>query len=183
MKVIVFHRALGTPKDDWYPWLEKKLGEENIKVEIPELGSNIPEYESWVNKASEALADADKETFIVGHSLGNMAAFRALEDFPEGKSIGGMIVVANVYEMPPEVPDNLKPIAKFYEKPVDWEKLKNVIQKSVVFHDKKDDHAPFAGGEMLSKKLGAKLIATEGKDHYMLKEFPELLDELHEMMK
>ncbi len=26
MKVVVFHRALGTPKDDWYPWLEKKLG-------------------------------------------------------------------------------------------------------------------------------------------------------------
>ncbi len=182
MRIIVFHRALATPEDDWYPWLSGELSKDGVETEIPVLPS-LPQFESWTGIADRLLKDAAEGTIIIGHSLGNTAAFKAMEKFSNGRKICGMVAVAPVYKVVGELPEDLKPIGKFFERPVNWARVRKASEKFVVFHDRKDDHVPFESGETISRKLGAKLIATDGRGHYLDKTFPEVIDILHEMMK
>src|SRR3989344_845655 len=184
MKVIILHRAFGSPNDDWYPWLARKLNDKKIEVIVPALQpSTPPQYESWIKKARETLNGADEKTFIIGHSLGNTAAFRILESLPDNKKMGGMVVVAGIFSMPEKYPPEYEPIARFYDKPINWAKISRVLRKAIVLHDRKDNNAPFVSGEAISKSLGVKLIATDGKGHYLEKELPEVLEALNEIMK
>ncbi len=55
-KVVIVHRWDGTPRSDWYPWLEKELEKKGLEVSVPEMpATETPEIDKWVPFLSKVV--------------------------------------------------------------------------------------------------------------------------------
>ena len=94
-RVIIVHGWGGDPNNCWFPWLKKKLIENNFEVIIPEMpDTNKPKIETWVPYLKKICKNVDKETYFIGHSVGCQTILRYLEGLEKNKEAGGAIFVA-----------------------------------------------------------------------------------------
>ncbi len=95
---IFLHGFNGSPKEDWFPWIKKKLETKEDKVQVPELpNSDNPKLKDWLEKLSKTTQKEKLEDLIiVGHSLGGSLLLRFLEELPKNKKIKKAIFIATV---------------------------------------------------------------------------------------
>src|SRR3989344_1025876 len=124
-KVYLIHGWNGFPNNHWFPWLKKELEKLNFKVESLEMpNSKHPKLKEWLNHLNKSI-EPNKDTYLVGHSLGCITIVRYLESLPENVKIKGCIFVAGFSFL------NYKEIKEFYEKNPDINiiKAKKVLEK------------------------------------------------------
>jgi hypothetical protein len=112
--------------------------------------TETPVIEKWVNHLAEVVGIPDADTYFIGHSIGCQAILRYLEtiDTP----VGGAIFVAGWFNLENLEDDEVKEIAKpWIETPIDIEKIKKVLPKSVLIISEDD---PFGAFEENTKKFG-----------------------------
>lgn len=161
----------GTPKDNWFPAVKKELEAANITV----IAENFPDNDLarasyWLPYLLDELK-ADENSILVGHSSGAIAAMRLAETT---KIFGSVLVGAYHTHLNMEK----EKLSGYFEKPWDWEKIKNNQAWTVLFASQDDPWISVEEPRYIHSKLDCeyheyKNLGHFGGDYYK-SEFPEL---------
>lgn len=178
-KAIIIHGTEGHPKENWFPWLKKELEKAGYKVSVPQFPSP-PVVPAKIAEWFEVLKDfpIDKNTILIGHSLGSVFTLRILEKLKEPVPAAFLV----------GAPIGVKPILN-YDRDVSfsgfdfgWDAIKKNAKRFVVFQSDDDPYVSLGNGKELSKHLGIKLYFIPNSGHFNERagytKFPQLLQEI-----
>ena len=110
-RLVIVHGWEGSPEEGWFPWLKAEMEKRGWEVSVPALPNSAePEQARWLPYLQMIVGKVDKNTFMVGHSLGCITILRFLERLPKEEFIGGAILVAG------------------FDNPLRYKELKNFFQ-------------------------------------------------------
>ena len=154
----------------------------DFHVEVPPMPTpESPNMETWVPFLSKVIGKPDTDTILIGHSIGCITILRYLETLEKGERIGGAVLVAGFT-------DNLgyKEIQNFFQKPIDWDKIKQHCTKFVAIHSTNDPYVKLHHGDIFKEELKAKLIIEQEKGHMGgsddMKELPSVIESVKELI-
>lgn len=181
-RIIIIHGWEASPQANWFPWLKENLEKIDCEVTVPAMpNADSPVMAEWLAKLKEVAVSPDENLYLVGHSLGVITILRYLESLSEDRQIGGAVLVAGFPES-----IGYKEINSFFEKPLNYEKVKKSAKKFIAIHSDNDPYVPMKNGELLRDKLGAELIVIERAGHLNAGDgygqLPQALDKLKELM-
>ena len=188
-RVIIVHGWVGYPEEGWFPWLKRELEARGFKVDIPQLpDTDNPRIEKWVPKLAEVVGNPDEETYFVGHSIGCQAIARYLEKLTNEVKVGGAIFVAGFFKrltgMEPEEEETEK---HWMETPLDLNKVKSHLPKSVAIFSDNDPFVPLDNQDDFRDKLGSEIIIQHDMKHFSgsegVTELPIVLEKILEIAK
>ena len=160
-RVFIIHGWGGTPDSNWFPWLKDELEKHNFEVTVPQMpNTDFPKQNEWLAYMQEVIGNADKNTFLVGHSLGGIAILRYLEALGEKQNIGGAILVAGFSESV-----GISETSTFFENPVDYKKVLTACKNFIAINSDDDPYVPIQKGEILRDELNAKFIVLHNASH------------------
>jgi len=151
IKIVIVHGWGGDHNSSWYPWVKVQLERKGYQVIIPDMpDTNSPKIESWVNELSKVIGTPDKNTYLVGHSIGCQTILRYLEKI--NTPIGGALFVAGWFSLENiKDTDGLKIAHPWNHTPIDLEKVKKNLPKSVLIIS---DNDPFGAYDKNKKEFG-----------------------------
>jgi uncharacterized protein len=161
-RAIIIHCWEGYPEYCWYPQTKKELEEVGYTVEVPLMPTpDAPELLTWLSALQAIIGEPDEELWLIGHSIGTVTIMRYLETLPEGKKVGGVVLVAGYTESL-----GFKELENFFPNPLNFNKIKNKSEKFVLIHSDNDPFVPIQYGHRLKEELGAQLIIKPGMKHF-----------------
>ncbi len=161
-KVVIVHCWEGYPNYCWYPWAKKELEKKGFNVVVPEMPETaLPKLSLWLPKLQEVVPVPDEDLYLIGHSLGAITIMRYLEKLKRNQKIGGVVFIAGFT-------DNLgyKELESFFEKPIDFKKIKTKAKHFVAIHSDNDPYVPLKHGNIFKEKLGAEVIVKHNMKHF-----------------
>ena len=181
MKAYIIHGWEGHPNNCWFPWLKKELERLGYEVVIPSMPNpSVPVMEDWI-KTLQYILKPDKDTILIGHSIGCQTILRYLETIDI--KIKACYFVAGWFTLDLHLdPDEAKQIAKpWIETPINFNKIKNNCNSFTVFLSTNDEWVNYKEHKKLfENNLNAKVIIEKDKDHYdKLKQIPSLINEIN----
>ena len=169
-RIFIAHGWDGYPEEGWFPWLKKELEVKGFEVFVPQLpDTENPRIQKWVSKLSETVGIPDEQTYFVGHSMGCQTIARYLESLPKGVKIGGVVFVAGFFKRLTGVedePGNDETVKHWLGAPINFEKVKSQINKSIAIFSDNDPYVPFDNQDDFKTKLGSKIIVEHQKGHF-----------------
>ena len=170
-RVFIIHGWDGYPEEGWFPWLKKKLKARGFEVFVPQMpDADKPRIDTWVPKIAEVVGVADENCFFVGHSMGCQAIARYLETTPERVKVGGVVFVAGFFKRLTGLEDDqdVHEVRKHWlETPINFEKIKSHLPKSIAIFSSNDPFVPLDNQEDFRNKLGSEIIIDENqKGHF-----------------
>ena len=189
-KIYLVHCWDGTSSDGWYPWLEEKINDQNIKLfkfDMPNTAN--PKIEEWVDYLNSKVDLLNEETYFIGHSIGCQTILRYLET-KEITKIGGILFVAPWLDLLTEAiedEDSYNTAQPWINTPIDFEKIKRFTNNiSCIFSDN-DYFVSLEQEKEFRNKLNAKTIIVNNKGHISqdddVYELQEILDLTQKMLK
>lgn len=177
-RVIILHGTLGSPKGNWFPWLEKVLTERGLEVWIPQLpNADHPSLREWGdfvhNNSPFAL---DEDTVVVGHSSGAILALLLAQEATE--AIGGVVAVSVFYD------NSLgwAPNNRLFDVTLDYDDIRDHILNGLCVHSDNDPYVPLDQARFVADRVDLELVVLEGQGHFNLEQsaaymqFPWLVD-------
>ena len=163
--VFIFHGTGGYPEENWFPWLKQRLEKLGCKVIIPQFPT--PKNQTlgnWLQVLKNYERFYNKNTILVGHSLGGAFLLRVLEKY-NVKIKAAFLIAAPIGILPIK---NYEADKLFLGKTFgfDFGKIKNHCRKFFVFHSDNDPYVSLRNGEKLSKELNTKLIFIPNAGHF-----------------
>jgi len=163
----------------WKTTLEEELGDA-WRVIIPPMpnreNAKYEEWKIWFERHFEYLSDG---AVLVGCSLGAMFLGKYLTEETTPFKTGGVILMAAA--LPLDDIDT-KDCGDFL---VDFDAISAVTDKHervIIMHSKDDFVVPYTHGEKLAELLPkAEFITFEDKNHFLIPEFPELVEKIKEL--
>lgn len=188
-RVFIIHGWDGHPKEGWFPWLKKELEKKGFAVSVPQMpDAGSPRISNWVPKVKEIVGTPDKDTYLVGHSMGCQTIARYLESLPESKKIGGAVFVAGFFKRLTNIgadPEEQEIVKHWLQTPLNLEKVKDRVNKSIAIFSNDDPFVPLDNQNDFRDKLGTKIIIEHNKGHINeeigIKELPSALNALLEL--
>ncbi|MDD4901246.1 MAG: alpha/beta fold hydrolase [Patescibacteria group bacterium] len=118
--------------DNWRPWLKEKLEQDGHTIYCPDLPNtnqpNIEEQVAFVLKNTKI----DKNTILVGHSLGGVVIYKLLEK--ANKKVAKVFLVDPV--VTPNFPDKSRPmVEKSNNWKFNWAKIKKLSDEFIILGD------------------------------------------------
>ncbi|HLE48519.1 MAG TPA: alpha/beta hydrolase [Patescibacteria group bacterium] len=176
MKNVLFLQSwYSKVTDNWYPWLKKELEKKGFIThfpDIPEMRKDVPEM-SKILKFIESLKIIDKDTIIIGHSLGNLLAMRLAEKHRYKQMI---LVSAWDYD------DLCEGHRLFWKTKINHSKIKGNVKNITVIHSDNDPYYTSISAEDTSKRLNARYILIKGGGHFTAKERTKKIPEILELL-
>ncbi|MDX8430450.1 MAG: alpha/beta hydrolase [Candidatus Algichlamydia australiensis] len=173
MKKVVFVPGNGgaTTADNWFPNLKKDLENAGIQVIAKEFPDPILARESyWFPHLINELK-VDKDTLLVGHSSGAIAAMK----FAENHQIWGSILIG-AYHTDLGMENEKK--SGYFDSPWDWKKIRANQKKIVLFASQDDPWVPIEHPRHIHKMLACEYHEFTDQGHfggdYYKESFPEL---------
>lgn len=173
MKVVLIPGMGCTPvaESNWYAWFAKEM-ESRPSVEC--VLRDFPDPHKcrdtiWLPFA-KSLIDDPADTIVVGHSSGAACAMRMLEQKPGLKAC---ILVAAAHT---DLGDDGERESGYFNRPWDWEAIKQGADNIVIFHGTDDNLIPVKEARYIAQQLGSSAEYQEmaRKSHFW-KPWPELL--------
>ena len=196
-RVVILHGYGATPADHWFPWLTRAVpGAEAVELPRP----HSPEAASWILAATDAIGPLSRKTAVVTHSLGGLAALRAIQRLVKrgaaqarargGAScdaqLGALVAVAPfACELPLAGDDDvdrfiLSQLPNFLSK----NPFPNprVFGRATVIRSDDDPFVPAGSSEEFAARIGANTLTVHGAGHFLasdgVTELPEVLEAL-----
>lgn len=182
-RVIIVHGWGGHPDEAWIPWLKEALHEHGFEVMTPIMpDTEHPRIKEWVDELSRVIGEPDKETHLVGHSIGCQAILRYLSGL-DRSGVGEVVFVAPWVTLHGEYDDEELSIAQpWLETPIDYGKAQERAEHFTAIFSDDDPDVPLANKDIFHEKLGAEVIVEHGKGHFSedsgVKELPAARDAL-----
>ena len=178
--VFIIHGTGGYPEENWFPWLNNELTKLGHNVFVPQFPT--PEnqtLENWFNVFEKYKEHYDKETILVGHSLGGAFSLRVLEKY-DTQIKAAFIVAAPCGKVASFFPGANKTDLPFVGHPFNWNKIKSNAKKIFVFQSDNDPYIDKGNAKEIAQKTKGKLILIPGAGHFNAKagylKFEYLLD-------
>ena len=137
---------------------------------VPQLPKpETPRIKNWIPALSDTVSEADDQTYFVGHSIGCSTIARYLETLPPNVKVAGAVFVAGFFkrltnlEADPEVQEIAN---EWLTTPVNFEKVKTQLGKSVAIFSDDDPYVPLTHGDIFKERLGAELIIKHNFKHF-----------------
>jgi predicted alpha/beta hydrolase family esterase/8-oxo-dGTP pyrophosphatase MutT (NUDIX family) len=175
---LIIHGAYGNPDENWFPWLKKELESLDYNVLVPNFPT--PENQSlnaWMEVVEPYLSKLDKESVLVGHSIGAVFLLSILEKL-EHPAATALFVSGFLHDLGDKNFDTIN--NSFYNKELDWEKIRNTARYIAVLHGDNDPYVPKSEAHNLAEKLDVQAAIIPEGGHlnadagYVA--FPELLE-------
>jgi hypothetical protein len=200
--IVIIHGWGSSSKGDWVPWLAgecRKLGYNVIAPDMPD--TDAPDIDKWVDYLKNILKSVDENTYFVGHSIGCQTIMRFLEGQDKkglltdttnvghpNLKVGGVVFVAGWFTLINLENEEAEQIAKpWLETPIDFEKVKNVLPKSVIILSDNDPFVPLAENKKIfEEKLDSRVVVVHNAGHITsddgFTEIPEVLNQLKKII-
>ncbi|MBI2065462.1 MAG: alpha/beta hydrolase, partial [Candidatus Zambryskibacteria bacterium] len=161
-------------KDDWKPWIRKRLGDE-YEVITPQMpnktNARFEEWKLWFEKFIPFFED---EVILVGHSLGGIFLAKYLSENKFSKKIKAAMLVSAVYNKDSE---GYSALSFSLPKVLDLQ-----TDKIFLYHSKDDPVVPFSALKHYKKALpNSQTRIFEDRKHINQEEFPELLEDIRSL--
>ena len=162
----------GSPKDNWFPYLESELQKLGIKV----INTNFPDAilarkEFWLPFIKKL--DADENTILIGHSSGAVAAMR----FAEDNKILGSVLVSPCYT---DLGYENERLSHYYDTPWDWHKIKSNQKWVIQFSSVDDPYIPISEARFIHENLSTDYHEYKNEGHFGSDKgkihFPEIVE-------
>lgn len=178
--IFIIHGAYGNPDENWIPWLKVELEKLGNRVFVPKFPT--PEnqsLDSWKNVFSEYEKYLDKNSIVVGHSLGPAFLLNVLSGLNE--PIKASFFVAGFISLLGNPTFDM--INKtFIDRSFDWQTIKQNCANFYLYHSDNDPYVPISEAEKLSEKLIVASVLVKGAGHFNKKagfdKFDLLLDNI-----
>lgn len=169
-KVTILHGYAMTPDKMWFPWLHAALERRGIGVAIPRMPDPLrPNYKKWMKAALPYARAWTPSTMVIAHSLGGVLSLRLLERVAKVR-IGALVLVS-----PPFASTvNVKPLVEFFEKPIDWARVRDMSRGTVIIQAKDDPLVPPDHAARYAEALQAERILVPKGGHFTGRKFPLL---------
>lgn len=158
--IYIVHCWDGKSSDGWYPWLDKMIASDNIKVirfDMPDTES--PQIEKWVSTLDKYVnGNLNENTYFIGHSIGCQTIMRYLERQNVNK-IGGILFVAPWLELLPSAleDEESKTTARpWLDTPIDFNKIKNLTSNIYALFSDDDYFVDIKQEQVFAKLIEAK---------------------------
>jgi hypothetical protein len=178
--IFIIHGSFGHPCDNWIPWLKAELEKLGNRVFAPQFPTHENQtLDNWKNVFSEYEKYLDKDSIVVGHSLGPAFLLSVLENL--NKPIKASFFVAGFTSLLGNpIFDEVN--KTFVEKSFDWRTIKQNCAKFYLFHSSNDPYVPTSEADKLSKNLGVESELVKNAGHFNEKagyiKFDLLLDKI-----
>ncbi len=157
-RALIIHGWESNPSEHWYQEERTKLTEMGYVVETPEMpNSAFPILGEWLEIVEKFAPD--RETLLIGHSLGVPTILRFLEK--SDVKVGKVILVAGFAR---ELGHNAT--KNFVDKPFDWEKIRKGAKEFILLNQKDDPWVRPELGKEIADGVNGKFILIEGKNHF-----------------
>lgn len=171
MNCLILHGTRGSSRENWFPWLKGELIKSGLKTEVPDFPhSDTPDLDDWLNHLKDY--QIDENTVLVGHSMGSVLILRLLEQRIKIKA--AFLVAAFAHDLGWEVLRD----SHFFNKPFDWETIKNNCKHFEVFTSKNDPHLKIEDGAEVADNLKIENQVLDAYKHFNMTEFPFLLERI-----
>lgn len=176
-KVVIIHGNGGcTHKIHWYPWLKAELEKQDIKVLAPTMPDNVEAKASvWLPYMRDVLL-CDKNTIIVGHSLGAVAAMRYAENY----KLFGSVLVGACYT---DLGYASEKLAGYYDAPWQWDTIQKNQQFISLIASSDDPFIPIVEPRHIKKSLNCEYFEYKNQGHFMDKTIPGVVELIVEKLK
>jgi len=161
---IIIHGALGSPSENWFPWLKKELEKLGYTVFVPAFPT--PEnqtLENWLKVFSQDEKLLDENSILVGHSLGSPFLLSAISRLK--KPVKAAYLVAGFLH-PLGIPQFDPILPTFLNCDFNFKKICGNCHKFIVFSSDNDPYVKAAQGSELADKLGAEFVLVKGAGHF-----------------
>jgi predicted alpha/beta hydrolase family esterase len=159
---------------NWYKWVADELRKRDYQV----ISQNMPDPEIarkdiWFPFVVNELK-ADKNTIIIGHSSGGVAALRLLEDH---QLLGAIVIGVNYTDLD----DEMEKQSGYYDVPWQWQKIKQNAEWIAQFASLDDPYIPIEQPRFIHQQLESEYHEYTdqghfGSPHEELKTFPKLIE-------
>lgn len=178
INLVLLHGYAESPSKAWFPWVHKQAERLGWRVYAPGLPSPLrPTLPKWLKTVMPATRLWDRQTIVVGHSLGGVLALRALAK--SGHKVKGVVLVASPYAS--TVP--VKELIDAFHRPIDWAALKKQARTYVTIHAKNDPLVPYDHSLRYQESLGAKLVLTKTQHHFTGRQAKPVWEEIQRLAR
>lgn len=161
-RAFIIHGAYGNPDENWFPWLREELTKLGYEVIAPTFPT--PEEQSLENwrKVFEDYKDQlDKNTIMIGHSLGCPFILNVLQK--TNTKIKAIYLVAGFHTLLDQPIDEIN--KTFVEEGFDWVKIKSNCNRVVMFSGSDDKYIKREIADELAKNLDAEYEVINNGGH------------------
>lgn len=180
-RAVILHGTNADHSSNWFPWLKRQLEELGVEVWVPDLPSadrpSVARYNAFLLNQGWDFQD----NLVIGHSSGSVAILGLLQALPKDTKIGTAVLVGSFTKRLSESP-SWEMLQELFEKPFDFEAIKQKAGHFVFVHSDDDPYCPIAQAKELHAKLGGEFVQMSEMGHFSQKldpkfdKFPELLD-------
>lgn len=179
-RVFIIHGWGGSPDEPLHGWLKSELEKNGFKVVVPEMpNSEEPEIEAWVSKLKEIVGAPDKNTILVGHSIGCQTILRYLEKLHPASKVGGVVFIAPwLTLLNLESKEERRVADPWLNTPIrETDVIKHTLKITAIFSDN-DPYVPSENIELFKKKFNAEIVVEHEKGHFTTGDGVEKLESL-----
>lgn len=185
------HGWEGSPENNWFPWLKTKLRDNGFEVIAPTMpDTDKPVKSVWLKTLQNLITNPDKNTYLIGHSMGCQAIQRYLESLQGDIVVGGAVLVAGWINDPRwdgRTEEEAKVIHDWFDQPKDYDKIKSHCKKFISIFSSNDPFILKTNWKESEDILGAKVMILKNMSHFDddagIKKLPEALKALLEISK
>lgn len=174
-KVLILHAWFSNPNTNWYPWLKAELEKKGYEVWIPELvtmSTKSPQMDDMLSQIMEK-GFVDKDTVVIGHSLGAVLALRLAERATFAKGI--LLAVWDFNDLTPEH-------ETFWKNKIDHDSIKRNVSDWVFLISDNDPYVTKFIAHEVASRLSGMAVDVGARGHFGAKdgvvEVPEILEYL-----
>lgn len=176
---FILHGTAGNPEGNWFPWLKNELESQGVSTVVPRFPTPEGEsLEAWLKVLDSQNQKINGESLLIGHSKGGMFLLKVLERLAEPVKTA-VFVSAPVGEKPILYYEEDKKFSNF---DFDWEKIRRMAERFIVFHSDNDPYVSLKNGQRLSQELGVEMIFVPQAGHINAEsgftQFPQILEHL-----
>lgn len=185
-RVFLVHGWDGYPENYWFPWVKRALEKSGFWVNAIRLPHpEHPTIHDWVSTVEKEVGVPDKETFLVGHSIGCQTILRYLARIDT--KIGGIVLVAGyITDLILETEEEKMITKEWMKTPLDFDKVKKNVKHIVALFSDDDPFVPLTNATIMREKLGAKIIIEKNQGHFddlaKKSELPAVVEEIKKMI-
>lgn len=154
---------------NWYGWAYKKINEiSGVSCDLRNMPDPCTARESiWIPFMHNEMK-CDENTIIIGHSSGAEAAMRYAETY----KVKGIILVSACHT---DLGDENEKASGYYNRPWEWEKIKENTGFIVQFGSTDDPFIPWSEQDHVANMLNTDLKKFTDRGHFQNSTFPQLL--------